>query len=428
MKPNKSVLIIGAGMAGLSAARNLHDAGYNVTVLEGRDRIGGRIWTSRTWDTPLDMGASWIHHIDGNPLTTLADKANVPRIITDYDNAILYEVDGTQQPDHVWEEMDEYFEQAEAALDETEGLDEDESVADVIEMVLYRGDLSDRDKRRFDLALNLELEQDYAADISELSAKFLYQEEEFSGVDVVFPEGYDALINNLAANLDIRCNEIVSHIAYGKLGVSITATSGTFEADCVIVTLPIGVLKQGNVTFEPPLPAAKQTAIEAIGAGILNKCYLRFEERFWQKHPEWIAYLSEPKGVFASWLNLYPYTGQPILAAFNAGGFGRKIETLSDDVIIHQAMHTLRQMYGNDIPDPIDTQITRWIADPFARCAYSYPAIGMTNATRPNLAAPVADRVYFAGEATSIDYPATVHGAYLSGQREAERIRDGDNR
>ncbi|MEZ4719653.1 MAG: FAD-dependent oxidoreductase, partial [Caldilineaceae bacterium] len=111
----KRVLIIGAGMAGLAAARTLHDAGLSVTVLEARDRIGGRVWTSQRWsDAPVDMGASWIHGVRGNPLTALADAGNVRRLPTDYDNAVLYDTDGAEMSDALWERIDA---QAEDALD-----------------------------------------------------------------------------------------------------------------------------------------------------------------------------------------------------------------------------------------------------------------------------------------------------------------------
>jgi monoamine oxidase len=231
------------------------------------------------------------------------------------------------------------------------------------------------------------------------------------------------LVNHLATGLDIRLNQAVMQIAYSDTGVTVTTDSDIFEADRAIVTLPIGVLKQGDIAFEPALPEKKQTAIDALGAGVLNKIYLQFSEVFWERSPDWLSYISAAKGEFTTWLNIYRYTDQPILLAFNAGSFGQEIEAWSDAQIIDRAMATMRLISGQDSPDPIDAQITRWHSDPFARCSYSYPAVGMTDRTRADLAAPIGDRLFFAGEATHSDYPSTVHGAYLSGQREAERIR-----
>ena len=114
---DEKILVVGAGMAGLSAARILHDAGYVVTLLEGRDRIGGRVWTSRKWaDAPMDLGGSWIHGVRGNPLTALADEIDAPRLPTDYDSAVLYDADGRLLGDRDWVTLDKFAKQAEKAV------------------------------------------------------------------------------------------------------------------------------------------------------------------------------------------------------------------------------------------------------------------------------------------------------------------------
>jgi monoamine oxidase len=418
----ETILVIGAGMAGISAARNLQDAGHTVIVLEGRDRIGGRVWTSRQWDTPLDMGASWIHGTRGNPLTAIADAIDAPRRVTDYDNAILYDTDGTLQSDRAWGEIERFTVQAAQAISAVQS-GSDQSIAEAIAASFDLDSLSEMEQRQAAFAWNIQLEQEFAADIGTLSAHYLEEGTNFGGEDVLFPEGYDTLVNHLATDLDIRLNQAVTRIAYSDTGVTVTTDSDIFEADRAIVTLPIGVLKQGDIAFEPALPEKKQTAIDALGAGVLNKIYLQFSEVFWERSPDWLSYISEAKGEFTSWLNIYRYTDRPILLAFNAGTFGQEIEAWSDAQIIDRAMATIRLISGQDSPDPINAQITRWHSDPFARCSYSYPAVGMTDTTRADLAAPMGDRLFFAGEATHSDYPSTVHGAYLSGQREAERIR-----
>lgn len=420
----EKILIVGAGMAGISAARNLHDAGHNAIVLEGRDRIGGRLWTSRKWEnTPLDLGASWIHGDRDNPLTKIADKINAPRQATNSNDFFLYDVAGNIVPDRLWDRLDRFEAKIWRSIKKAAQLDNDISIEAAIAAQMDLDALSPAKRRQFNFVVNMNLELESATDISELSAHYIDEGKEFRGDDVLLPQGYDALIHYLATGLDIRLNEKVTRIAYNDRRVTVSTTSGIFEADRAIVTLPIGVLKQGDVAFEPGLPAKKQTAIEALGVGVLNKTYLQFPQVFWERSTDWIGYISEEKGQFSGWLNLYPSTGKPILAAFNVGDFGRTIETFSDRQIVDRAMQTLSLMYGTDIPNPVDAQITRWFSDPFARCSYSSPVVGIADTTRSDLAEPILNRLFFAGEATNSDYPSTVHGAYLSGQREGDRIR-----
>jgi len=420
----ETILVVGAGMAGISAARNLQDAGHTVILLEGRDRIGGRMWTSRHWtDAPVDLGASWIHGDQGNPLTAIADEINAPRMVSDWEAVILYDVDGNLLSDRVWTQIEQFDTQIYEAVEEAALLETDISIEAAIKAYIDFSALSLTERRWFNFAVNNLLEQPFATDSNQLSAHYILEGAEFGGDNVLFPKGYDALINHLATGLDIRLNETVTRITYNETTVTASTTSGTFEADRLLVTLPIGVLKQGDVLFEPPLPDKKQTAIEVLSAGVMNKLYLQFPEVFWQRDPDWISYIPETKGEFSTWLNIYHYLDKPILLAFNVGAFAQQLETFSDQEVIDQAMQPLRQMYGEAIPNPIDAQITRWFSDPFARCSYSSPGVGMTTETRADLAAPIGNRVFFAGEATDSDYPSTVHGAYLSGQREAQRIR-----
>ncbi|MFH7243989.1 MAG: flavin monoamine oxidase family protein [Spirulina sp.] len=195
-----------------------------------------------------------------------------------------------------------------------------------------------------------------------------------------------------------------------------------FLADHVVVTLPLGVLQSGNVRFSPPLPQDKQNAIAKLGMGVLNKCYLRFSDSFWPGDVDWLGYVSEKPGEWVDWVSFKRPINQPILLGFNAANRGREIESWSDQKIVASAMQTLRILYGENIPEPMNYQITRWASDPFALGSYSYYAVGSEPEMRQQLAAPLGEAVFFAGEATHGDYSGTTHGAYLSGLRVAEEI------
>ncbi len=417
------IIIIGAGMAGISAGRRLQDAGHQVTILEARDRIGGRMWTSRVWDNqPVDLGASWIHGPRGNPLTRIADEIDAPRQATDSEEFPLYGPDGNRLPESVWTEIDSYNDQITRAIGRAGSHDEDISVADAAQQYIDQSGFTETDTRRFQFAANNYIEQEFADDISDLSSHRIGEGDTFSGDDVILPNGYDALPQHLARGLDIRLDQQVAQVQYSEQSVTVITHTERLTADRVIVTLPIGVLKSQAVEFSPKLPPTKLAAIEAIGAGVMNKFALQFPSVFWEREADWIGYLSREKGIFSNWLSFQRSAGIPVLLAFNVGSYGEQVESLSDNEMLGVAMETLRRMYGPKIPNPTGVQATRWQSDPFAQCSYSSPTVGMRDHSRDDLAAPVADRVFFAGEATNARYPSTVHGAYLSGQREAERI------
>jgi monoamine oxidase len=428
-KVNKaSIIVIGAGVAGISAASSLKEKGYKVIVLEGRSRIGGRVWTDTSWkDNSLDMGASWIHGTKGNPITELVQKFNIVTAKTNYDSSQLYDQNGQPVSDSLEENIEKRFEtilekvkKYRLQLEKSEG--KDISLQTAFEREIAKLNLSNTELRQLNYSINAVIEHDYAADASDLSLLSWDEDERFGGGDVLFPKGYDQIVKNLAEGLDIRLNQAVKKVEYNNQGVKVTTNSATFEADKVIITLPLGVLKKGTVEFSPALPGKKQAAIKALGMGILNKVYLRFPKVFWDKEPHLLGYISSKKGEWAEILNIYKYTGQPILLAFNAGEYAWKLEKLSDKQIIDEAMKMLRKIYGNNIPNPEASLITRWGQDPFSFGSYSHIKINASSEDYKTLAAPVDNRLFFAGEATSHQHPGTVHGAFLSGQREAKRI------
>ena len=411
------VIVIGAGMAGLAAASQLVEAGHSVILLEGRERIGGRTWTDHSLDLPLDMGASWIHGVQGNPLSELADRFNAARVPTEYDSIIRYDADGRAIQDAESGEIDRDFEALMKKVYRLqENLEGDISLQAAI-------DRSAKPTPTLTYAINSEIEHDYGADVSDLSLFEWDQDGELSGGDVYIPNGYEQLINGLANGLDIRTGARVVKIDYQGENILIGTEKGEFTCQWAVVTLPLGVLQKGNVHFSPELPAKKQKAISRLKMGVLNKVYLKFARVFWETDVDLLGYVSAQKGHWCEWLNLYKYTGEPVLLAFNAGAYGVEIEAQTDEAIVAGAMQVLRRIYGEDIPDPEGASITRWMSDPFVYGSYSHIPPGASGADYDELARPVAGKLFFAGEATHRTYPATAHGAYLSGLRAAGEIK-----
>jgi monoamine oxidase len=253
---NPDVVVIGAGIAGLAAARDLAVRGMSVRILEASDRIGGRVFTNRDvpgW--PVDMGASWIHGIRGNPLTGLADQAGLARIETSW------EPRPTFGPGGVRIDLDEASELAEMLLeagrDRVEDRDDDISLADAVQGTAGWRGLKSADRRLVRHLANSDIEHEFAADWNNLSAWNYDDSDAYGGADVVFPNGYGELADYLAKDLSITTGEIVTRIERSGDDVRILTRSGnTYQAPHVVITVPLGVLKAGRIAFSHPLREA----------------------------------------------------------------------------------------------------------------------------------------------------------------------------
>ncbi len=416
------VLVVGAGISGLAAARRLAAAGHDVLVLEARDRIGGRIATSSRWaDAPVDLGASWIHGIKNNPIARIADDIGAQTVATDGDAARIYGVDG--QPLNAMELFRLFRLQGKMAqaVDNGQDAEVDRSLYQTITAGIGFDQLPRRDQRFASLHMT-EIEQGYAGSLHDLSTYWFDDGEEFGGDEVVFPQGYRVITDYLAMNLAIELGQTVTEIAASSSGVTVTTQKAIFSGDRAVVTLPLGVLKAGSVKFSPELPQAMQQAVDRLQMGVLNKAYLRFPRVFWPDKLDWVVQISEAHGQWNNWLNIHRAVQQPILMGFNAADFGREIESWSDQQIVAAGMERLRSIFGNSIPDPVDFQITRWASSPYSWGSYSFLTTGSHPSMRDALAGSLEDRIFFAGEAASRQYASTVHGAYLSGIAAAEKV------
>lgn len=418
-KPQQ-VIVIGAGIAGLKAATELRQAGLEVTVLESRGRIGGRLWT-HTMDhgVRLDLGASWIHGISDNPIYQLAKEQHLSLYPWDYDDNILFDSNGrvddvqAYRVAYIGEKLMSWIGRSRFRSS---------TLSEVVAAAVAEGKLAQYREREINYVVSGFFENEFAAPARRLSVAALLEGDQFGGHDMLFPQGYDQITQVLAQGVKVLLNHKVSRVDYQDERPRVMANGQEFEADYVLVTVPLGVLKREIIHFTPDLPKAKQAAITGLDMGTMNKVYLQFDSIFWPSETQNFGYISEPKGQFTYWVNLAPFSGQPILLGFMSGDEAVALEQQSDKATVEAAMAVLSNMFGADIPSPNQHVITRWSQDPHSFGSYSFIPKGADSDMRVDLAAPVEGKIYFAGEATHSDFPSTVHGAYLSGEREAQRI------
>jgi monoamine oxidase len=414
------VVVIGAGLAGLSAARVLAEAGLEVVVLEARDRPGGRIHTSRLWpDLPMDLGASWIHGRKGNPVEALAREARARLVETSYDRAILLNAAG--------EEIDPDLKGAERilrrALAAAEDRDSDVSVMAAVEASEGWRKASTAERRLVQYLINSTMEQEYSGPARRLSAWWGAEGEEFGGADALFPDGFDQVVQHMATGLNLRFGAEVVEIAPGRVTL---ADGSVIAAGRIVCTLPLGVLQLGRVRFVAPLEPARQAAMGKLGMGLLNKCWLRFDRVLWPGNVDWLGWLGPEPGVWAEWVSLARGTGAPVLLGFHAGDQAAELEELEDRATVAAASDALRAMFGSGFPAPVAAQVTRWGRDPFSLGSYSFHAVGSGPDSRSALAGAEWDgALWFAGEAAEPDYYGTAHGAVLSGRCVARAMLEG---
>lgn len=405
----KRVVVVGAGMAGIAAGRALLAAGAEVVVVEARDRIGGRLWTSGLWpDLPVDLGASWIHGVRRNPLTALADAAGLKRVATDYESAVAMAGGDEVATAEAWDII-------EAAQD---GAEDGQSLRDAVMAGAEWAAMDEAGRAALRLWVHRAIEQEYGGDWSMLSALEFDAGEEFGGGDVLFPQGYGALVDALAKGLDIRLGQRVVTVRAEGRGVALDmADGGVLAADRAVITLPLGVLQAGAVRFVPALGEARQAAIAALGMGLLNKCWLRFDRSLPVPDVDWVENLGPTAPLWAEWVNGGRALGAPVLLGFNAATTAREVEAFDDRATVASAMAGLREMFGSGVPEPVAAQVTRWAGDPLALGSYSFLAAGSTPDSRVALAGADWDgRIVFAGEAASVKHASTVHGAWSSGE------------
>lgn len=409
MPTNPDVVVIGAGAAGLAAARQLIDYGLEVVIVEAANRIGGRAWTeSDTLGVPFDRGASWLQGPADAPHVAQARALGFD--LRDHSNPrdMLFigdrRADGTErrQRDRAWSAF--Y-----AALASSRG---DVAADTVVPM----------DAPFAKTVATWMGPMDFGVDIDQLSRQDWYAFAEYDA-NYLVREGLGTVVASLGEGLPVQRDTAVRRVDWSGEGVQVETTAGTIQARACIVTVSTGVLASGAIRFAPDLPEAKQTAIADLPMGQLLKIGLMFNgARFGLSPDDFVSHdIDGPLPAEACYYLAFP-AGHDYMIGFMGGSFGRAMEREGEEAAIAFALERLVASMGSDVRRHfVRGTMAGWDGNPLSRGAYSAARPGGFAARRA-LAEPLGDRVFFAGEAMATPYATLVTGAHMHGARVAEDV------
>jgi polyamine oxidase len=419
------VIVVGAGIAGLTVANALTASGVDCVVVEARERIGGRLHTVEVDGHVADLGGAWIHHPVGNVLTDWVEFASVPWIVdptgTRFTGADLGER-RRLTPEELKDVGYAVFEPVtQLVLADRAAGRPDRSAAAVVDDHLEDAVPAGVERDRLRQLMAAMVEQDGSGPFDGISARWALTEDMFVGdvIDNVPVGGFRSILAPLAAASTVRHGQPVRRIEQHDDGVTVSGDGWQESGSHAVITVPLGVLKSGAIEFVPPLPPERQAVIDRTGFGTMEKVVLAFADPFWRdKDPglqHSIVYPAD-RSEAATWtwdFGLSP-TLMFLVATSAAPAMQRDPEAW--------ALAQLEAVYGEPLPAaPTGIATTDWLHDEHARGAYAHIRAGERASDFATLGEPV-DRLCFAGEHTTIERAGYADGAMTSGLREAKRL------
>lgn len=406
------VVVIGAGAAGISAARELSAKGLSVTVIEASGRIGGRVWTdTNTFGVPYDVGAHWLHYREDNPFADygVENGFDIYRAPTD---GVMY-VGNREATEAEYNAFEKAQTEAYKAMSKAGRKGQDVSAASVLP-----------DLGEWEASVKYMIgPYEIAKDVTDFSCKDWYSAED--GSDYYCREGFGTLFAHSARDVPVSLNTAAQKIRWGGQGVEVDTLQGTLSARAVMITVSMGVLKAGSIAFDPPLPERKQEAINLLTMGDYNHVALRFKENFFGTGEDgYYNYKLESAedGVTPGFAALIDAAGTGIAYCDLGGRFARQMADAGEAATIDFVLSELTSAFGSKVRDALIGQAYHdWSNDPLTMGAYTAAEPGGAW-TRKEMRQSEGDRLWFAGEAISSDDWATVAGAHKAAKKAAKRM------
>lgn len=425
------IIVIGAGTAGLTAARQLQKMGKSVFVLEARDRLGGRIFSQKIGSEVYDLGASWIHGIEKNPIWSIVQESKIQTAIFNYNESVYYHANGelfNPTEKLIFEKSLDYLFNKFKTIEQPKRF---HHALAALEMLLNEVEFHSFINNQFHIDenaviklqkmlhdfFNVIAEDPCASDLEHLSAEFWKNEGFYLGDEVVFPQGYVQVIESISKDIQVLTNKVVQSIDYSKDTVIVSTVDGEcFSASQVLITVPLGVLKKNHIQFLPDLSQQKKQVIQSLGFGTFNKLFVSFDQYFWKS-----AEYCQINNVYIHnqhrWLNFLDMSEiyqKPTLLFLFGGTSAIWLENVTCDEIWQEVQTSLKLIFG-EIPQPTQMFKTEWGKDQFAEGSFSYHAVEHTADKVEILKKPIKNKIFFAGEHLAQFGAGTVHGAYESG-------------
>ncbi|XP_035687697.1 polyamine oxidase 1-like [Branchiostoma floridae] len=432
----RKVVIVGAGIAGIAAAKTLHENGVDdFVILEGSDRIGGRMKQVEFGGVKVEVGANWVHgRSNNNPIWELVQKYSISGKESNYDDFVVRNKTGNDVTDQA-EAQTERLSTAQDYLENWRGQIRNDTLPDVsLEVALKLGGWKAKTPlERILEYFDYEFEYADPAEVTSLNntgrvAEDFSDEDYFVTDQRGFGHIVDRLSNEFLSPNDprLQLNKVVETVNWtDHTEVTFTTTDGSiYRGEYGLMTVSIGVLENEVIDFIPDLPDWKVEEIYQFRMGQHCKIFLKFPHKFWDDS-EYIMYAGSFWPQYAIWQNLeapgfFP-TGTNILMVSALANEVQAIELQSDEETKQEVMAVLKNMYGDNIPEPESILVPRWLTDPLFFGAYSNWPVHVNTQDFEKLAAPVG-RLYFGGEATHAKYNGYLQGGYLSGIDQANVI------